>query len=74
MARLPDPRRYGAFAPNDRLGRLIARNAGGDADARRELLGWLRERLQQGRDAQISQALKQIPDHDAYTKFWNLVC
>ena len=74
MARLPDPRRYGAFAPNDRLGRLIARNAGGDADARRELLGWLGERLQQGRDAQISEALERIPDHDAYTKFWNLVC
>src|SRR5688500_15566676 len=74
MTGIPDPRRYGTFVPDDPLGALIERHAAGDYAARRELLDWLKECLEQERDADIFQTLMRIPNYAAYSAFWDLVC
>lgn len=74
MESLPDPRHYGSPGGDAQLAPLLARNEQGDARARAELLAWLRQCLEQGRDQDIFAALRQAPSHSAYRALWNLTC
>jgi hypothetical protein len=74
MSQLPDPRRYGSPAANEELALLIERNARGDAAARLELLAWMNQCLEDGRDREMVDALRQAASQSAYSALWDLVC
>ena len=74
MSPLPDPRTYGSFAADNEIGPLISGNARRDAGARLELLAWLNRCLEERRDPEILDALRQAPSRSAYRALWDLVC
>lgn len=74
MSPLPDPRTYGLFAADNEIGQLISANERGDAAARLELLAWLNRCLEERRDREIFDALRQAPSRSAYRALWDVVC
>jgi hypothetical protein len=71
---VPDPRRYGTHEAHGPLGRLVSLSANGNAAARGDLLGWLKDRLAQKDDATILGALSRVVSHAQYTTLWELLC
>ena len=71
---IPDPRRYGTGEPHAPLGTLIHRVTTGDAAARGELLGWVKDRLAQVDDAAVFGALAGAASQVEYERLWELVC
>jgi hypothetical protein len=71
---LSDPRQYGSAATNNELASLSDAGERGDAAARTGLLARLTRCLEERRDEEIVEALRQAPSQPAYRALWEMVC
>lgn len=74
MAQLPDPRRWPASRADHPLLQLALADQAGDPAARHQLQHELQHCIEQGRDGEITGALRAAPTAAVYACLWQRVC